>query len=49
MQSNHAEFSIVIDQGCLPIIYLGLKATRQVLNCSRTFLDVIIVRFNCPA
>ena len=49
MQSNRIEFSIIIDQDCPPVIYLGLKATSQVLNRSRTVPDVITVRFECPA
>ena len=48
-QSNHAKFSIVINQ-CYPsVIYLGLKATRRVLNHPRTVPDVITVRFDYPA
>ena len=48
-QSNRTKLSIVIDQSCPSITYLGLKATRQILNCSKTIQNVIIVRFNRPA
>ena len=49
MQSNRAEFSIVIDQSYPPVIYLGLKATHRLLNHFKTVPDVIIVRFDHPA
>ena len=48
-QSNRAELSIVMDQSCLPMIYLGLKVNYRVLNRSRTIPEVITVRFGCPA
>ena len=34
---------------CLLITYLRLKVNHQPLNHSRTILDVISVRFSCPA
>ena len=48
-QSNRAELLIVMDQGYPLITYLGLKATRRVLNRSKTVPDVITVRFDRPA
>ena len=45
-QSNRAEFSIIIDQGCPLIIYPESKADRWVLNGSKTMPNMITVRFN---
>ena len=46
LMACRAKPSIVMDYGCPPISYLGLKATCQVLNHSKTVLDVITVRFD---